>query len=456
VLSFEASGLENWLERWKWPILSLLTLLYLGGNIAASYSKPLWLDEFITLDLARLPTASQEWHALMTGADHTPPLFQLATRAAVKLAGENRIALRLPALLGFWTMCLCLFLFIRRHLGIIAGITAFLVPMLTRAEDWGFEARGYGLMFGFCGLAMLTWQRRWVWCFPLFMGAATICHPYSVFVLLAFAAGEAVLVCPKWRMDWRRLDWKMLVAFVASLIPIAIFSRILVEARDLNKTGLQIANLSSLKNVYSEMFDPFWTCATMMVAIALLVMFLNPSRESKNVTGLSKIPDQELAMGIAFLLLPLPIVGATIAIHGYFSFRYAAVSVIGVSLVLVFMIASSHRYGRLLMPAAMLVLLAFCTKIGLGRLYHLRAPTPPPAFESVNRSALPVYVHDPYLYMDLANRWPARLLTRLRFVADPDLSNKYKSAATFDYMFIYIGGTTESFYFSIHRPDLAG
>jgi hypothetical protein len=427
---------ERWLERWKWPVLALLTVLYFSGNFAASFSKPMWLDEYFTFDVAKLPTAAEEWRALMAGADHTPPLFQFATRGALELAGMGRIGLRLPAALGFWVMCLCLFLFVRQKLGTVAGFTAFLAPMLTKAEEYAFEARGYGLMFGFCGLAMLAWQRRWVWWFAVFMGAATLCHPYSVFILLAFAAGEAVRA---WQN--RRIDWWMNAAFAASLIPIAMFSRILAEARNLNKTGLEIATWASLKEVYTEMFEPFWTCAMVIAAITLLAIFLKPAAETREEVGLRKIPDHELTMGIAFLLLPAPIVAATIAIRGYFSFRYAAVSVIGVALVLVFAIAASGRCGRWLMPATMLVLFAFWAKAERARFHYLEMPRTP-TYESVNRSNLPVYVEEPFVYIDLAHRWPSELARRLRYVADPVLSDKYRSAATIDYTLINIAPYT--------------
>ena len=413
----------------------MFTVLYFAGNTAASLSKPIWFDEYFTLDMARLPTAGQEWQALVAGGDRTPPLFQFATRGAVELAGMGRIGLRMPAAVGFWVMCLCLFFFARRSYGAVAGLAAFLVPMLTKAEEYGFEARGYGLMLGFCGMALVAWQRRWVWWFPLFMGAATLSHPYSVFILPAFGIGEVVRAWQRWR-----IDWGMAGALAASLIPIAAFSQMLRGAYSLNRTGLEPATWSGLPEVYSEMFVPFWTCAVAIAGVAMLTMFLRWDKRHAEEPYRSSDP-AELAVIIGFLLAPIPVVAATVKIHGYFAFRYAIVAVIGVSLGMVFAIASSRRFGRLLMPATVLVLAAFLLKVDRARFHYIVA-LPPPSYESVNRSELPVYVQEPFLYLDLVHRWPAALTKRLRYVADPGLSGQYKSAATIDISLISLAPYT--------------
>src|SRR5256885_484764 len=73
------------------------------GLIAAR--KPLWYDELFTISLSRLSCLSDLWSALAAGTDLNPPLGYLASRVVNSFLGENPVAVRLPAVLGFWVMC---------------------------------------------------------------------------------------------------------------------------------------------------------------------------------------------------------------------------------------------------------------------------------------------------------------------------------------------------------------
>src|SRR5262245_65490298 len=118
----------------------------------------MWNDELFTFYTSRLPKVSDIWGALLTGADQIPPLFHLITRAAFALFGVNSLSVRLPEVLGFWVMSLCLFRFVSKRSSALYGFAAMLVPLITVAYDYAYEARPYGLVLGFCGLALLCWQ----------------------------------------------------------------------------------------------------------------------------------------------------------------------------------------------------------------------------------------------------------------------------------------------------------
>src|SRR5690348_4567977 len=92
---------------WHPPLwVGVFSALFLGGTGLIAARKPLWYDELFTVYLARLSRPGELWSALAGGTDLNPPLGYLACRATERFLGENALAVRLPALLGFWVLCL--------------------------------------------------------------------------------------------------------------------------------------------------------------------------------------------------------------------------------------------------------------------------------------------------------------------------------------------------------------
>src|SRR5580693_8592751 len=137
--------------------LILFGVFYLGLVLPASF-RPFWYDELFTYNVATLPGFRAMWHALTHGADLNPPLFYVVTHAVISVLGPTEFGLRTPALVGFLVMCCCLYAFVAHRAGACFGFIAML-PLVTGALRWAPEARAYGLMLGFCGLALVSWQR---------------------------------------------------------------------------------------------------------------------------------------------------------------------------------------------------------------------------------------------------------------------------------------------------------
>src|ERR1700733_206895 len=138
--------------------LILFGVFYLGLVLPASF-RPFWYDELFTYNVATLPGFRAMWDALRHGADLNPPFFYVVTHAAVSVFGPTEFGLRTPAIAGFLVMCCCLYAFVAHRAGACYGFIAMLLPVVTGALRWAFEARAYGLMLGFCGLALISWQR---------------------------------------------------------------------------------------------------------------------------------------------------------------------------------------------------------------------------------------------------------------------------------------------------------
>src|SRR5262249_57532313 len=96
--------------------------------------------------------------AVGAGGDGLRALGYVLTGAGVRALGEQRVVIRLPAILGFWLLGLGLFRFVACRTSPIFGALAFLFALAAPAHQYAIQARPYGLMVGFSALALAGWQ----------------------------------------------------------------------------------------------------------------------------------------------------------------------------------------------------------------------------------------------------------------------------------------------------------
>ncbi|HUP25814.1 MAG TPA: glycosyltransferase family 39 protein [Thermoanaerobaculia bacterium] len=143
------SPLPGW---WPWLAIALgaLTLRLWGLD-----ARSLWLDEVVSLEVARAPLA-----AILRGEafdNHTPPLYYVLLKAWLLLAPATELGLRLPSALLDAANALLLGLLCMRALGagIATGRTAALVYALSPyAIRLAQEARMYPLLMT---CALVAW-----------------------------------------------------------------------------------------------------------------------------------------------------------------------------------------------------------------------------------------------------------------------------------------------------------
>jgi len=163
-----------------------------------------------------------------------PLLYHALSHASMQVFGATAFAQRLPSLLGFLLMQVCLFFLVRRLQGERAAAVAATFPALSATLYYAVEGRPYGLLLGFCALAMLCWVRaasdsQQSRTLPLVglafaLAAMLNTHYFAVLLLIPFAAAEL------WRtISRRRLDIPMLTALVAGVAGI-VFTRPFMKA----------------------------------------------------------------------------------------------------------------------------------------------------------------------------------------------------------------------------------
>jgi len=445
----------NFFERRPAYAFALLTLAYLLIVTGLSHNKLLWLDELITLHIAKLGSLSAIWNALAHAADPNPPLTHLAVLASLRIFGEQEFALRLPAILGYWIGLLSLFLFLRRYLPISWAIAGAILSMSNAAFDYSYESRSYGIFYGMAMLAILCWsrtvdpalslpRRRLALCGMTLALATGLCANY--FAVLAFfpiAGGELIRTLNQPSLHkgihkWRSLDLRIWIALFIAATPL-LFFRTLIQ-RSIAQFAPHAWNKVSLNQVfdsYTGMVEVILFPVVALLALALAVIFLsrlcshcrsalrphwlaNLAHHHANRSSFS-LPRHEVA---AILLLMLyPFLGYLIArIHGgMLSPRFVIPVCLGFAIAGTF--AAYRIFGHLPYGGAIAILL--CCPVFLGRvcavaeIYRQQKQCFYQVLHQIPSSShQPIVVPDPLMALTLAHYAPPPIASRIVFPVD--------------------------------------
>jgi hypothetical protein len=418
-------NLADQIEKRQLWFLAGFSLLYLPVTALVASQKPLWNDELYTLYIARLHSMSDVWEALSTGAEQLPPFFYVLTRSSLALFGTSELALRLPEVIGFWIMALCLFRFVSKRIPGPYGSLAMLFPLVTGAYYYATEARPYGLVLGFSGLALLCWQaaterdRRPLWLAGLAasLAAAISCHYHAIFVLAALALAEAVR-----SRTLRRLDVPLWAALGLSVAPLLAFLPLIRRAIGYSTTFWAKSRWMSAPEFYYSLLVP---AVLPLMAFAVLSAAY-PTMVSSRGRGVNHAPGphvHEMAAAFGFLAIPIIAVTVSMLTTGAFTDRYALPAVIGCSLVVAFA-AHESLFSR---PAAVAILALFLCACFLS--LGAKSFTSATAIREANVQAaeflrskavgdLPIAVSDQHAFMSLVHYAPRDIGSRLIYLAD--------------------------------------
>jgi len=420
------------LERHRYLFLILLTIVYALGAVRHAANRPLWYDEIITVISASAPDAAGTWKTAQV-TDASPPLLHLLTHFSMQWFGSSEVAIRLPAIAGFWVFCLCLFRFVRRRAGIFFAFVALLMPVATEAYTYSYEARAYGAELGFCGLMLIGWQiagegrRRMAGCalIAVSMACALLCQYYAVLLYLPLGGAELYRT---WRE--RRWNWGIWVAFVCGIAPLVwriTTVRFIVD--NFSRTTWAPANLGQIFEFWELMLAH--SLSFVVAGLVVLALALIAQRGGEEASNPPKLAPHEMMVAILFLAIPVAAVGIGIFKTHMFTPRYALIGVTGVCL-LVPMIAARLSNGRalpgfLLMAVSILPLLFVMLAVPDRENPLEREATLVRAIEQGQ-----VIVPDGQLYLQMWYYLPPALKSKLLFLSDYDAAVRYMGFDSID------------------------
>jgi Dolichyl-phosphate-mannose-protein mannosyltransferase len=348
-----------------------LSLLYFVDLFLKASRKCFWYDELFTVYLCRLPGFKDTWAAVTQGADENPPVLYLLTRGVERIFGEGPIATRFPEMVGVWLFGICLYLFVSRRVGRIPGVVAALLPFFTIVQYYAYEARPHGITLGWCGLALVCWQRShderarffWTLGFGLSLTGALLTHVYAVYMVFPFAAVELYGMARD-----RRLNWAIASAITLPLIAVLPLYLSLVRMH-------RATVPSTFAPASHSVLRPFFTESIGATSIVLLLLFIalfawEGARRAKSLDSISVIPQREILLAALFACIPLVgLAGAELS-HGPYLPRYFLSTIAGYAILLGFASARGAAQSRVasVLAGCMLLLL-----VGdLGRSVYLR------------------------------------------------------------------------------------
>jgi Dolichyl-phosphate-mannose-protein mannosyltransferase len=286
--------ISAWIDRYPGRAFFALTAFYVAVVFILSSVKLLWLDELITLHIARLGSVSAIWHALAHGADPNPPLTHMLVLACMRLFGEHEFALRLPAMIGYWIGMLALFQFLRRWVSGTWALAGVAMSMSMAAFQYSYESRSYGIFYGLAMLAVYCWgravdpttssTRRWLALLGM-VAALAAGISTSYFAVLAFfpiAAGEIALTLERWRQaGWREdsflrsIQLRIWTGMAIAATPLLLFRSLIQHAiAEFGPHAWNKVSFDQVSDSYTEMVEYilFPLLALLLFAIVILVL----------------------------------------------------------------------------------------------------------------------------------------------------------------------------------------
>ncbi len=234
ILDRAAAGLDRWLgahQRLYLVAASLLCVLTFAGY---AHERFIWADEGLELIVIRLGSLRQMWTALCDGVQAHPPVLDWATHLLFRVFGDSLFLARVPSILCFCLMCLCLAIIVWRYAPPSYAAATFFLPFATALRGWGSLARPYAPMLGFSALTLLCWdhlqdtdgrrQVRWRIAFVLSLAMTLSTHFYAILILLPLGMGELA----KWILR-KRPDWPAILCFLLALVPYCLWLPILIS-----------------------------------------------------------------------------------------------------------------------------------------------------------------------------------------------------------------------------------
>jgi hypothetical protein len=382
-----ACGIDAWLEANRNLFLGVACALCLLANIGYAHYRVLTADEYLQLTVARQPNIQAIWESLCAGVQVDPPVLDTAIHYMFRLFGENLLLARLPSVMGFCLMCLCLSLIVWRYAVALYGAAAFFMPFATSVRSWASLMRPESLRLGFSALALLCWDRVqsaderhiWRWRIALILSLAMSfsTHFFNITILFPLALGELT----KWRIR-KRIDWPTIVCIAVGFIPWIVWSPILWSA-----THTFMAHSfpqPAFKTLYEFYGDLLYTLPWVgaMILILFAGAYLGRAEDGDAVAANPAGPTGDFRTLMVFCgaSLFLPFCGALITAvrQGMYWPRMSLIAVFGlvVGLPLLLALARSSRIVGLALLTTMAANAAIITAQGAMRLGGRQEPYP--------------------------------------------------------------------------------
>lgn len=323
-------------EKAAYVFMGLLCAYAIVRGLRGAAARPFWFDEFFTLTIAGQASVREMWTELRRGFDTQPPLFYLIERVALSIPVKKEITLRLPSILAFSGILICVFSYVRRRSGeVIACLCALLLLCTSLFHTYLIDARPYSMVIACIAFAMVCYQRLpsrgWTVLFGLSLVLAESLHYYAVFTMIPFWFAEAMEF-----LKTRRFRWPIWLALVCGTLPLFVSLQLLLRSKAFYGAHFFAPPVfSRVKEYYGSYFsvDRELGIALLVVSVTAIAWSYFGSRtgaQDSSVSGESGAAVGTLLLGVN--LLPMITYVLVRMLHGGMLDRYTLATTIGVIL----------------------------------------------------------------------------------------------------------------------------
>ncbi len=416
--------------------VAIFLLVLFAAAITEDLRVPLWTDELLTLYVTSQPTIPDVLGAIREGVDSQPPLYDLLVRSLRPIIPNDALRVRLPSTVGFILMCMCVFLFVQRHLPAIYAVLAMLAAALT-TWTYAFEGRSYGMVLGCVGVALVSWQaaaetgqRRALVALSLSLAAAIAFHYFAVLVLCALFAGESV----RWWKS-RKLDLPMLAALLFPPLVLIPHLSLIRAGRPFVKYFWSKALFESLYSFYFPVVRSLWVafCVAALCLLWLAARGAKSKNEKQRQTN-SALPAHEWMVAFTLMLLPELVIVALYFTIQVFVDRYLLWSMIGVAIFLtmvLYRLAGGSRTVAAIVTVPLLIASAVTiVHAATERPFLRHAASLQRELLRIPSGPTPIVIANVHAFMELSFYSEPDLRRRLVYLISPELSRYYNHTDT--------------------------
>ena len=405
----------------------LFSAIYFALALVSAWVKPGWYDEWFTIELARR-SPQEIWAALSEAADNNPPLFYLIVKPFLMLGLPDAFAARLPSVLAVYAGLAGCYRVLRQAGSSGAALVGVLVPVMTLAFGYAYEARPYGVLIGATGIAFACWQSATRGSnlarigLMLTLAIAVSCHYYALFAVTAFAVGELTRTVLQ-----RRLDVKTWLAMGLGVAPLLAYWPLMSYQRAyaglFGPPGLEFAQ-DTYKLLFGREILP------LLGALALMALWPG-RRATEGEVAEPSIPRHEVMAAVWLIGLPIVILVYAKVMGASAGQRYVIPTVLGAGLVAGWAVSLlSVAYPLSWRPIALMAGGGFLMLSASDFLkVRSEAKDLATAFQWVSAPEYgddPIVTAEPLTYPMWRAYAPPELRTRLRYVPDPEALAAYE------------------------------
>jgi len=425
-------SLGDRLEKWAWwldrrPVLivTLLAAIYMA-LMAPSVHRHLSYDELHTFYIAQAPGVRQFVDQIRL-LDLHPPLTFLLVRASIGVLGPTELGARLPIMLASFLGSMGLLVFVARRVGPLWGAAGVELFWCNTFFYYAGEARPYGLLLGFFGLTLVSWDyatqggsRRWALT-GVAVGATgmLLSHIFAPLWIMPFWVAELVR---SWRE--RRIDYPLWSALTLPLTFCLLYIPLVQNVAPVVFPPQFRGSVTLAAAFYVLIFLQVWPALIIASVAAFAIAFWrrNAAAQSSDSqagreTGF-QTPD--LALLLTSLLLPALLNAVSVLRHIGFYARYGYLTVLTTNLLILLIIAHRSRANRLSGLVAALIILGFTLYPSAPRQQSVARQD----FDQVHPE-LPFVANSAFTFLEMDHYERPALLARLYYLVDPESSMKY-------------------------------